>query len=675
MPFSPALRLAGLSCGFVLCLFLLGVLSRKKRFETADYILLLLLVAGTFWYGANALFDFSLLATGLESTVFLGVLRAFASAGAARVPALLLHFSSASAQPRADDGEHGITGESGEGRRRRWILPFFGYTTVPLAWWLINDGREDLYLLLFAVSVGVVIVLLFYSSRSSANPIQRSFARAFSGALAVSAAGSLAGARSATFVLSTLIPIFVLTRFVYHYNYLGLLISRRLIFALQLGFAVALYLFTVRNVAGFVADEFQVFGAMIELALIVGAALVWIPLYGWMTAFFTRSARISDRFSRRLIEEAARILDLPKRLQFIAQEAGRTFNVKRVLLVASGDPIAYGRFGDVEPNIETLRQIEAVVKDLRDELVHADLTDRPVLRELLRKLRFRYLFPLGYEDELMGLLLLDPSPKVFLDDYEPILLNLSRQISHSIENCRVIEDKISIEREYASQEHLASLGRFAATIAHDVRNPLSAIKTIAQVMREDPAVAGNYEQDLAYIVSQTDRLNSAVQQMLRFSKPLPQSGPAETAAPIDLSDLLETAARMLARQAAGERVSLEWKVQPGLSIKAHPETIEQIVTNLVWNAVQASPKGGSVLFEALQNPGEIQLRVADSGPGIPESIREKIFEPFFTTKQKGTGLGLAIVKKNVRHLNGIMHVESPLQNGCGTRITIGLPLR
>jgi two-component system, NtrC family, sensor histidine kinase HydH len=132
---------------------------------------------------------------------------------------------------------------------------------------------------------------------------------------------------------------------------------------------------------------------------------------------------------------------------------------------------------------------------------------------------------------------------------------------------------------------------------------------------------------------------------------------------------------MLARQAAGEQVSLEWKVQPGLAIRAHPETIEQIVTNLILNAVQASPKGGRVFFEASRSPGEIRLSVIDSGSGIPEAIREKIFEPFFTTKQKGTGLGLAIVKKNVRYLNGTMHVESPFNGSAGTRITISFPLR
>jgi signal transduction histidine kinase len=673
MPLGPALRLVGLSCGLVLCLFLVGVLARKKRFHASEYTLLALLLSAALWYGANATADFSLLTVDLEMTAFFGALRALSSVAAALIPALLLHFAVISARVRGEDAVAGAEPEP----RKLWsiLLVAAGYATVPIAWWFVHTGRHSPYLVWFAASIGIMVFLLLHSSRHSPAPVQRRFARALSIGLLVSAATSFWGPQSAMFVLATLLPISILIRFVYHYNYLGLLISRRLVFALELGLAVALYLFTVRNLASFIADEFQVFGAMIELALIVGAALVWIPLYGWMNAFFTRSARLSDRFSRQLIEEAARILNLRKRLQFIAEEAGRSFNLNRVLLSASGEPLVYGRSGEVNADVDALRELEVLVKEVRSEFVHADLTERPVIRELMRRLGFKYLFPLGYEDELMGLLLLDPSPKVFLDDYEPVLLNLSRQISHSIENCRVIEEKISLEREYANQENLANLGRFAATIAHDVRNPLSAIKTIAQVMREDASVSKEYERDLAYIVSQTDRLNSAVQQLLKFSRPLHQVAPAETAVPIDISELLETTARMLARQAAGEQITIESRIKPGLRMPAHPETVEQIVTNLVWNAVQASPRGEKVVLEAASADGEISIAVTDNGPGIPEKIRDKIFEPFFTTKQKGTGLGLAIVKKNVRHLHGTMQVESPVNGSSGTRITIRFPGR
>jgi signal transduction histidine kinase len=673
MPFVPALRLTGLSGGLVLCLFLVGVLLRKKRFQAPEWTLLALLICGSSWYGANATAEFSQLTVDLEMTAFLSALRAISNVSAALIPALLVHFAMASARARAED--EGLPPSPELSGRWRIVLVTSAYATVPVAWWFVDSGRHTYYLMWFSAAMVAVVFLLLHSSRYSPAPVQRRFARALSVALLVSAAACFAGPQSATFVIATLPPLFILTRFVYHYNYLGLLISRRLVFAMELGLAVALYLFTVRNLASFIADEFQVFGAMIELLLIIGAALIWIPLYGWMNAFFTRSARLSDRFSRQLIEEAARILNLRKRLQFIAEEAGRSFNLSRVLLCASGEPLVCGRYGELKVDIGALRQLEALVKDMRSEFVHADLTERPVIRDLMRRLGFKYLFPLGYEDELMGLLLLDPAPKVFLDDYEPVLLNLSRQISHSIENCRVIEEKISLEREYANQENLANLGRFAATIAHDVRNPLSAIKTIAQVMREDPTVSQNYERDLVYIVSQTDRLNSAVQQLLKFSRPLPEVAPAETAVPIDISELVETTARMLSRQAAGEHVSLEWKVNPGLRVVAHPETVEQIVTNLVWNAVQASPRGERVFLEAYQADREILVSVTDHGPGIPEKIREKIFEPFFTTKQKGTGLGLAIVKKNVRHLHGTMQVESPVNGSSGTRMTIRLPAR
>jgi len=103
--------------------------------------------------------------------------------------------------------------------------------------------------------------------------------------------------------------------------------------------------------------------------------------------------------------------------------------------------------------------------------------------------------------------------------------------------------------------------------------------------------------------------------------------------------------------------------------------IKQVVLNLVLNAVQASRAGGTVTLEAgLGAEGRVRFAVSDQGPGIPAELREKIFEPFYTTKQKGTGLGLSIVRKNVRQMGGELRVESPLENGQGTRFEVSIPV-
>jgi signal transduction histidine kinase len=284
---------------------------------------------------------------------------------------------------------------------------------------------------------------------------------------------------------------------------------------------------------------------------------------------------------------------------------------------------------------------------------------------------FNYALPLWYEDHLTGLLLLDASPRIFLDEEEPILRGLTRQISHSIENLRVVEEKIALEKTVLEQEHLAKLGRAAAAIAHEVKNPLSSIKTLVQLMREDAAVESTYSRDLKYIVGEIDRLNGSVMQLLSFSRPA-----ADLSTDVDVSGLLDATLSTLGRQSRESGVEIERQIDRSVILKrSNPELLQQVVLNLVLNAVQASPEGGKVRIAAhASGNGSAVVSIEDEGTGIPAQNRERIFEPFFTTKQKGTGLGLAIVQKNVRQLRGKIEVESPLADGRGTRVTLTLPL-
>jgi two-component system sensor histidine kinase HydH len=210
----------------------------------------------------------------------------------------------------------------------------------------------------------------------------------------------------------------------------------------------------------------------------------------------------------------------------------------------------------------------------------------------------------------------------------------------------------------------------SATIAHEIKNPLSSVKTLAQLMREDGEVREKYDRDLGYMIGETDRLNRSLQQLLSFSRPSP-----EQVEEVDLSGLLELMAEMLARQYQAEQVRFERAIAPGLALKhSNAEIVKQIFLNLLLNAAQCSEPGGSVRIEAvLDAQGKMRVAISDEGPGIPQSIRDKIFEPFFTTKQRGTGLGLAIVRKNIRHFGGEIEVESPIRDGRGTRVTVILP--
>ncbi len=515
--------------------------------------------------------------------------------------------------------------------------------------------------------VGATLALVYTAQR---DPEYRRAAWALAGAVMIAAGGILSGPDSAAVVYGSLAPPLCLAYFIYRYNFLGLLISRRLVFALTLGVVFAFYLVAVRRLAGFVEDEFEALGPLVEVALLFAAALVWLPLYGWMTRSYLQRTQLYADFSKRLIEEAARILHLGERLEFLAREFGRTFKLHRVLLLTIPEGLRR-EFGPARAEeAAALRQLARSEALLGAEMFHVERTRNAEIRQLLSRLRFHYLFPLRYEDRLIGLLLLDTTPRRFLDENEPILLGLTRQICHSIETCRLIEGKIGLERALVRQEHLASLGKVAATMAHEIKNPLSSIKTLAQLMREDQQVEQHYARDLAYMIAEADRLNRSVVQLLTFSRPAP-----ERETEVNVSEILETTAGVLAREHAAAGIQIEAHVQPGLRLpRANPELLQQIVLNLILNAIQASPQAGFVhVSAARQEDGKIQISISDQGPGVSPEVREKIFEPFYTTKQRGTGLGLAIVRKDVRHLEGEIQVESPLQDGRGTRILVTLP--
>jgi signal transduction histidine kinase len=654
MLLASAFRLIGFATGAALYVFLAVLVGRRRGKGARERVTLALLAAAGVWHSAGVITLFHRATTGSEQGLFIAFWQQAALAALALTPPLLWHLSVMWA------------------RLPRWMV-WLGYAVAPAGWWLLRQGHGAAYGALLGLALAATAAILARAGRRAEAGFQRRFLRGLALSLAVVAVAEAAGgAGSALLVWATVAPAVWLAWFIYRYNVLELLISRRLVFALTLGLVFSLYLLLVRRLSDYVEDTFQVFGALVYLVLILAAAGIWLPLYGWINQFLSKRTQLYADFSKRLIEEAARILEVPQRVQYLAEQVGRTLELRRVLLMTSDEPPVYGRWGAGAPPDagQDLPRLLALAREHRVELVHRSGEGPAEMRALLARLGFSYLFALMYEGKFTGLLLLDTAPRLFLDQNEAILLGLGRQISESIETCRVIEEKISLERTLVEQEHLASLGKVAATIAHEVKNPLSSIRTLVQLMGEDPQVQGRYARDLSYMLDEVDRLNRSVQQLLSFSRPLP-----EPEMEADVSELVRSTAEVLARQCAADQIRVEHQVESGLRLKhAAPETVKQIVLNLALNAVQASGPGGRVRVEGRAGPeGQVEIAVTDEGPGISAEVRERIFEPFFTTKQKGTGLGLAIVRKNVRHLRGEIHVESPVAQGRGTRVRVTVP--
>jgi signal transduction histidine kinase len=180
-------------------------------------------------------------------------------------------------------------------------------------------------------------------------------------------------------------------------------------------------------------------------------------------------------------------------------------------------------------------------------------------------------------------------------------------------------------------------------------------------MREDEAVASRYGEDLQFIASEATRLDNSLRQLLGFSRPAP-----ELNEDVDLAELVEATVAALRKQAELEGVRMEALIEPDVRhAHGNRELWQQIVLNLLLNALQASPKGATVTVTLTAQP---RFTVTDHGPGIPADLRERVFDPFFTTKQKGTGLGLAIVRRNARALGGEVMIESPPGGGASISV-------
>jgi signal transduction histidine kinase len=241
---------------------------------------------------------------------------------------------------------------------------------------------------------------------------------------------------------------------------------------------------------------------------------------------------------------------------------------------------------------------------------------------------------------------------------------LADRLSGALELCRLIAEKVNLERELAAKERMAFLGEMAARIAHNVKNPLSGMKTIVQLMEEDKALPENTRRDCRMLVAEIDRLNRNITQVLRYAKPA-----RDTDRPADLASVVRRVVALSRVEAEQRHVTLEISDSGPCLIEGGEEAASDIVSNLLVNALEASSEGCAIRIRLARPqvpPDCIEFSVEDEGRGIPKDKLDKIFQPFFTTRAGGTGLGLAIVKRRVDEIGGSVECQSSAERGNST---------
>ncbi|MBW2620264.1 MAG: PAS domain S-box protein [Deltaproteobacteria bacterium] len=227
----------------------------------------------------------------------------------------------------------------------------------------------------------------------------------------------------------------------------------------------------------------------------------------------------------------------------------------------------------------------------------------------------------------------------------------------------------SLRKEIARNQRLASVGRLAAGVSHEIRNPLSSIKGFATYFKERYHDVPENQQISNLMIQEVDRLNRVVGQLHEFARPITISKK-----PIKVRTFLENSLKLIERQTSEASIKIETDIDAEIGdVFIDPDRINQVFLNLYLNAIESMKNGGNLHVSLLNSEKKdgIEIRVRDTGTGISEDDLTHIFDPYFTTKASGTGLGLAIVHNIIEVHNGEIKVDSMLSQG--TTITILLP--
>ncbi len=377
-----------------------------------------------------------------------------------------------------------------------------------------------------------------------------------------------------------------------------------------------------------------------------------------------------DTLSHKLVSTVSRALDIEKASLLLSDEAKGTFGLKasvgldqehlRGFNLRKDDPLVQG----------LVKRPEAII---REELAMA--RNGQMTRDMAAKMaemQAEVSVPLMSKEKLIGILNLGRKDELYTNDDLEVLSTVANQVGIAIENAKLYEDLKQSQTVLQRADRLSSLGLLTAGLAHEIRNPLVAIRTFTQLLPERYEDAEFRENFKSLALKEVDRICGLVNDLLSFARP---STPKVS--PEDANELVEGIVRILETEAKETNVSLHLRLAPGLpKIFIDKEQIKQVAMNVILNAIQAIEGGGEVeIFTRMISKDSserfLQIEVRDTGVGIEDGDLENIFNPFFTTKKDGNGLGLSISHQIIQEHGGYIMADS--KQGGGTAFYINLP--
>ncbi len=233
---------------------------------------------------------------------------------------------------------------------------------------------------------------------------------------------------------------------------------------------------------------------------------------------------------------------------------------------------------------------------------------------------------------------------------------------------------LEVEEQLGAAQKLSALGQLSASLAHEIKNPLSSIKGTAEILLDEFPYDHPKREFVEILLKETTRLNNTVEEVLQFSRRGVQGEKKEDAQTEPLSGVIDRVTSLLASQLRKKNLTLTvsgWEA--GKTFFVAGEKLSQVFLNLILNAIDAVPKRGTISLHIKKLDNALRVTVADNGPGVPAEEREKIFTPFFSSKDGGTGLGLSISRKIIESYGGEI-TFSECEDG-GSCFTVSLPDR
>ena len=672
MPSLVYVRLIGFTAGTLLQLFWMVVILGYRRQRNFERVFFFLCLALFFFYAGSLL--------ALNAQIYYSappaLLTAFAitllCAGLCFLPPLLIHLHIEYAQTR------GML-QSASLKHTLLIAAYspafyFVLRTYPL---LANSPGFDFLVpgnalgrgygawLALAMLIGAAWEIQFHMRAT--DQAQSWFHSMLAGIFAIGAAltiqlhvvtgglpRDLSDVASTTLALLAILPSAVLIYLVQRFNFLQIGRQKNLMYAVSVTFLALLYLALVRRVSTWLAPEIP---PEASAAVLLFLLVIFIePMQRMLGRRLQETAqRETDRVQRLMaeIQQQARQGNEPALARFIETRLQATFELAavRVTFQKEGETGEHHRECAKQHGLGPLSYGKAKVV----------LSDGKVNEPFL------------VAGNVVGIVRVQPHGSALSGETRAALEFLCEQLLGALDLCRLIAEKVRLERELAERERLALLGQMAASISHNLKNPLGSIKTILQVQMESPELPESLRGETRIVLDEIGRLSSKLNQLLRFSRPAVRGGSVEGSC--DAAAVVEEVAGVLRHEAERRGVALELQLcTNGTRTAAAYDAVNDIVSNLLVNALEATPRGGHVNVAATAKNGSCVLTVEDSGPGISPDAREKLLQPFFTTKTQGTGLGLAIVARRVAEFGGEMEWDSPVSDGRGARFEVRLPM-